>query len=477
MGKHAVKLNLKKVLSCSIQPARWIVGPLKPTAPDAFPAGLNNAYFFALFNALSFQVVLSSPMVLYAKSLQASATVLGLITGMMPLLVIFQIPAAAYIGRVGYKKFVYAGWGMRVMFIAVTALVPLTDSFLNASTRLSLILALLFAFNLSRGISSCAWLPWITGLVPGELRGRFLSREAGFVNVASFISFLLSALCLWKDPAGWQFALLFGFSAAMGAVSLSFLKRIPDGPPPEEGGRASNTPVPWLAMVKYPPFAKLLREVVVWSLAFGGVQAFCVAYLRSDAAMGDGEILLVSSVSFLGGLSSRWILGGRLDSHGSKPVLTFCFAAWILVLAGWTVLAGGRWTASWALIAGLQFAMGLLAALVQMSNTRLAMSIIPVMGRTHFFALFSVIGSVALGLSPVFWGLLIDLLGPLHWEWLGIVWTRFSVFFGAVALNMALALAFARRLDEASARGVDDLIREMLLQPSHRVFLRLWPRG
>mgnify|MGYP002128730596 CR=1 FL=1 len=35
------------------------------------------AFLFATFNALSFQVVLSSPMVLYAKSLGASATVLG----------------------------------------------------------------------------------------------------------------------------------------------------------------------------------------------------------------------------------------------------------------------------------------------------------------------------------------------------------------------------------------------------------------
>ena len=145
--------------------------------------------------------------------------------------------------------------------------------------------------------------------MPPASRGRYLSREAGFVNVASFASFLLSALGLWKDPAGWQFALLFAFSAAMGAISLSFLKRIPDGPPPEEAARSSNTPVPWGAMLRFPPFAKLLREVVAWSLAYGGVQAFCVAYLRTDAAMADGEILLVSSVSFLGGLSSRWIVG------------------------------------------------------------------------------------------------------------------------------------------------------------------------
>ena len=47
--------------------------------PQAFPPGLANAFLFAAFNALSFQMVLSSPMVLYARTLGASATVLGIL--------------------------------------------------------------------------------------------------------------------------------------------------------------------------------------------------------------------------------------------------------------------------------------------------------------------------------------------------------------------------------------------------------------
>jgi hypothetical protein len=137
-----------------------------------FPAGVPNAFLFAIFNAFSFQIVLSSPMVLFARTLGASATVLGIIAGMMPLLVIFQIPAAHYVARVGYKQFVFAGWGTRVMFIYGMALVPLTGLFLGATSQLALLLFLLFGFNLSRGISSCAWLPWITSLIPEHIRGR-----------------------------------------------------------------------------------------------------------------------------------------------------------------------------------------------------------------------------------------------------------------------------------------------------------------
>src|SRR2546430_3920450 len=111
---------------------------------ESLPAGLSTAYLFAMFNALSFQIIINSPMVLYAKSLGASATVLGIIVGMMPLLVIFQIPAAHYVARVGYRRFVYAGWGTRVMFIFAMALVPLTATFLSPETQISLLLLLLF---------------------------------------------------------------------------------------------------------------------------------------------------------------------------------------------------------------------------------------------------------------------------------------------------------------------------------------------
>ena len=177
-----------------------------PTAEASFPPGLHNTFLFSGFNALSYPLVLSSPMVLYARSLGASATVLGIIAGMMPLLVIFQIPAANHIARVGFKRFVYAGWGTRVMFIFGMALVPLTGRFLDAKNRLGLMLMLLFGFNLSRGISSCAWLPWITLLVPPGLRGKYLARDAAVQNSANFVTFLIAAACLAGEPRPWQFA-------------------------------------------------------------------------------------------------------------------------------------------------------------------------------------------------------------------------------------------------------------------------------
>ena len=450
-------------------------GKVEPGAPIVFPAGLHNAFLFSTFNALSYQLVLSSPMVLYARTLGASATVLGIIAGMMPLLVIFQIPAANYIARVGFRRFVYAGWGTRVMFIFVMALVPLA-LFLDAKNRLALMLVLLFCFNLSRGISSSAWPPWITLLVPAGLRGKYLAWDAAVQNSGSFVTFLVAAGCLAGNPHPWQFAILFAFSGVTGAISLMFLKRIPDVEMPEEA-RRSKTRVPWLEMIRYAPFAKLLRTLVGWSIAYGGMTAFTVAFLRAEVGMSEGRILLVSSTAFLGGLSSLGFLGSRLDRLGSKPVLTFAFAAWLIVLAGWIGLAGHLVSMRLPLVLLLQFLMGLLAALVQMSNTRLAMAVIPAMGRNHFFAIYSVMGNVTLGVAPVVWGLMIDAIGGRAPQWLGLSWNRFTIFFCAAGVAFIVTCLLARRLDEPEAASMEELLREILVESPQRVWFRLWPRG
>jgi MFS family permease len=445
-----------------------------PTHPH-LPAGLGNVFLFATFNALSYQMVLGSPMILYAKSLDASATVLGLIAGMMPLLVIFQIPAANHVARIGYKRFVFTGWGLRVLFIFCMALVPLTGAFLSQTTQLALLLFLLFGFNLSRGISSAAWLPWITSLVPLTVRGKYLAREATSVHVASCAAFLLAGACLGQSSQPWQFALIFAFSAVTGAISLNFLKRIPDVAPPEKEITA-KIGVPWRAIAAYPPFLKLLRLNVAWSFAYGGIATFTVAYLRVEARLPESTILLVTALAFLGGLAGLAYFESRTDRLGSKPVLAFCLTLWLVIALGWLSFAGKSLHPTLLLVLPLQLLMGFAYALVNVNQTRLAMVLVPEMGRSHFFALFSVVGNLTLGLTPILWGLLIDGSAHLRLRLAGWELNRYSLFFLGSFAAFALCLALCRRLDEPSACNVDELLRDILRTPQ-RLWLRLWPRG
>src|SRR5215210_3794852 len=184
--------------------------------PSPYPAGATNANWFSLFNAISFQVTLGAPMILYVKSLGGSATVLGIIAAMTPLLTTAQIPAARFLIRTGYRKFIFMGWGTRSIFVFIIALVPLM-TFLSPLSKVALVLFCLFVFNLLRGVSSGAWLPWMTDLIPEIVRGRFLSRDQIFLHVGCLISLLLSAVMLRGSAAPWQFSAIF-FASGLAAV-------------------------------------------------------------------------------------------------------------------------------------------------------------------------------------------------------------------------------------------------------------------
>lgn len=450
--------------------------PETPAPSGHFPEGIRQVFGFVIFNAISFQLILGSPMLLYAKSLGATATVLGLIAGMTPLLVIFQIPAARHVSRIGYKKFVLAGWSTRVVFIFLMALVPVAESFLTKQTRLSLMLFLLFFFNLSRGVSSCGWLPWITTLIPATVRGRYLGVEAAFVGLASFAAFACAAALLGAEPTSRRFAMVFGLSAIAGAVSLVFLKRIPAADSPEQV-RASSTPVPWREIANYPPFRKLLRMNVAWALAFGGLAAFVIVFLKVEADMPEDRILYLTAATCIGGLGSLWLLGGRLDSLGSRPALTFASLAMAGIAIAWALMAAKVLPAYWGLALGVMLLMGIAQAAMNMANIRLLMATAPEMGRSHFFALYSVVANLVLGVSPILWGLFIDAFLTLDVTRGGFNLNRYTLFFFATAAAFLVTAILSRRLDEPEAGSMEELLRDILKKSPLRFWLKIWPRG
>jgi len=61
--------------------------------------------------------------------------------------------------------------------------------------------------------------------------------------------------------------------------------------------------------------------------------------------------------------------------------------------------------------------------------------------------------------------------------WGGFEWNHYSLFFAAVGVMILVTLFFARRLDEPKAAGLDELLKEILVQSPQRAWLRLWPRG
>jgi len=143
-----------------------------------------------------------------------------------------------------------------------------------------------------------------------------------------------------------------------------------------------------------------------------------------------------------------------------------CWAAWgakALPLNGWTlvpVLATGS--------------VGF--TLFHAANMRLAMGTIPAMGRSHFFALFSVVTSLVMGLMPVLWGILVDCLEGWRWRTGAWEWNQYSVLYLALVLLIVAAQFCRRRVPEPKAMTTEAFFHELFVVTPSRALSRLWLR-
>ena len=418
-------------------------------AASVYPPGALNVNGFSFFNAVSFQIVLGAPVILFAKSLGASSFVLGTIAALTPLLNTLQLLAARFLHRVGYKRFLLSGWGARTFFTFCIAVLPLLPG-LSIPTRLGLLIAALFCFNLLRGFSAGAWLPWLTALVPAPVRGRFLSRDNAFMHLGCLAALLLSAWVMTGSVEADEYAAVFGIGLLSALVSLWFVHRIPEVESAEDR-KQSGVAVPWGAMLRFPPFAKLLWFTTIYMTVIGSLGVFTVEYLVVRGKFAESMILLLSAWSFVGALAGLAITAPRLDATGSKPWLRHGLVIMALVILGWFFLASGLLPGWPALVAGLNFFGGLAGAIFGVANTRIMMGSVPAMGRNHFFALFTVVSGLGLGGAPMVWGAMLDTLGTLDVV-LGVMTVnRYSVYFAALVVLAWLALRLIPGLHEGAA--------------------------
>jgi MFS family permease len=421
------------------------------------------AHQFSLYNQLNFQITLGTPMVLYAKSLGASSTTIGIVAALAPLLTVLQLPTAYFIPKIGYKKFVLLGWFSRTLTVFSLALLPAVTAF-DSATKISLMLMGLFIFNTLRGISTGAWLPWLTSLVPEERRGQFLRKDQTYVQFGGLLAMALSTIVLWTSSKPWHFVLL-----------LFFIRLVPDVEVGEQV-RTSGQPVPWAAMLKYPPFTKLLIFTVVYNWVIGGLTAFIVGFLQNIGGFSDGMILGCNMFAFVGAAIGVPLVAGLMNRTGTKPILRIALVCYFWAVICWLLISSDLLTATPPMVVLIYLILGVAGGLFGIANTRIAMDTMPLMGRNHFFALFTVFTSMSLGLAPICWGIFLDSVGRAQFQ-LGLFHVnRYSLYFLMLTGLVAVTFVLANPLVEKKGEPLSLALRDAVIYARLRLFNRLLNR-
>ena len=444
---------------------------------ETLPPRIHNAFLFQAFNAVSWQICLGSPLILFARELGAPAVVLGLLAGLAPLTSSLQLLVAPHAEHIGYRRLMLSGWSARVVMLIFLTLLPLAAAFLPAATVIVLLIAIMFAFTTMRGIATCAWMPWVTSIVPRAVRGSYLSRDRTYIGIASVAALATSGIMLFNHSGLRAFSIVFALSFAGGAMSLYFLKRIP-----EPGQQAQpNGPVfraRWRDLLRDGAFVRLLIFSATVQLFVLSTAAFVTVFVREEVGINDGAILWITAIAALAGIGALRLMRSRIDRLGSRPFLGLVFLWWAGYYLAWFTLAANPTGSRQVLAPMLLIAAGFFGSIYELSLTRLLMNTAgdrPAM--TQYFALQSVIVSLLAGLSPILWGWLLDTIQTTSLTLGRLTLSGYALFFGFQWLMLSVVFVALMQVKEGNATRTTTLLYHVLVTGTGHRLAAITHRG
>lgn len=430
------------------------------------PANRRWALAFEVVNACSWSAVLGAPLMLLFKSLGASATVLGVVVALVPLTGALQLYGVRLLPRYGYRGLMLRGWTARTILACVITLLIVLSPRLGQEFAKWGILFLLAGFTVLRGVTSCAWMPWITQLVPLDERGRYLAWATALIQATLIVCGLSYSYVFSVVPGTTGFAVVFGWGCLTGFAASWVMSRIPDVTTDTEGGFGE---VPWRAMFFYRPFAILLGFAFLVNVALSALGVLWVPVLRDIHGQGDSLIAFLPVVASAVQLLLMPLLGPLVDRTGSRPLLFMALLVWILHAGLWAGLAGGFLPLSWPVLVAIQGSAGAAGGGLGLASQRLLMATVPAQGRSHFFAMHSVVMAAGQGVAPVLWGMALDRLALRS----GCLFNAHALLYVVICLLLSVSMLVCLRLSEARALGTVEFLRELLVRTPRRALARL----
>jgi hypothetical protein len=411
-----------------------------------FRAGL----FFAGANGVTWMVGIGSPMVLMAEKLGADALQIGLASAFVFLLLPVQVLATSTLSRLGYRRQMILGWGVRALFLAVPLGLALYAPERPAEWMPRLFVSSVFCFCFFRAFGVAAHLPWLAQILPVLLRGRFFATEGLVTSAVGVVTLLLSSALFARLEGYPAFAWMYAFALAGAALAIGSLRHLPDARPPE--------PIPVRSLhrearrlwLERSDFRFFLGLSLLGSLVGSSLGPFATYYLRSEAKLSSSAILAFVAAHFAGQIAG---LVGIRRAVDRAPLRRFFRAAALGVIAVelfWLAYVAGA-SGLEAMLPAAYFVLGIALAIHNTAHNTYLPELAPEEERPLALAVFTATLGILAGLGPMVWGLVLKRAGSVP----GVRVDRFLAFFVLGIAFQALLFALQGKIRDERAGGME----------------------
>lgn len=262
-------------------------------------------------------------------TLGASAGPVGLFTSLGSFAALTQLPGLRLVEKIGKKNLILATQGLALLFslplLWFAGLQSLGDPWGWRAALISLSVV-----TLALVCGSTAWWPLLHGYVPRTRTGRFFSVLRTIWHLA-LIAFFLGCTW-WLARAPGRFAPLFAIAWVCGLLRIVILWRAPERPE----SKAHPIRELFATIYRTAPLRRYVTGVTLDQAVFRCVPPFTILMLRSEANLGEHEVMIATVANFVGGMLALLPSGWLVDRLGPRPVLI-----WACVLRGLIVLGIG----------------------------------------------------------------------------------------------------------------------------------------
>lgn len=430
----------------------FVLAPEPRPDPQPDPR-LRNIILFDSLSTVAWQMCMTSPLVLFMRSLDAPALALGLLAGLNPLMSVLQLPMSRFVARIGHRRLMLFGWGARTLVFTPMIVLPFVADSIGKPVAVILVLVMIAAFTMLRAIAVVAWMPWMSALIPAGQRGAFLARDRFFMNITSLIGLALSALLLTQGSR-YDYAEVFLVGELASLASLYFLNRIPS-PQRKPSDSVGSSPQPSMrtslrAALHNPAFRRLVTFAALAQIMNLGAGAFVTVYARTRIGLADSTLLWLSAGASLLVIASMAWVRSRLDRIGSKPFLAVTLSWWTTAVVAWAMLAATGTSLSIFIAPLLLVVSECFAWLFELFNTRLTMNTLATTDdNATAFAANSVIVNVTAGVAPIVFGAVLDALRGFSLPLGPLTLDNYTALFALELVVLALAARALRHVRNA----------------------------
>ncbi len=294
-------------------------------SPSQLSSGRKTFLAFTFFNVLSFLLIGSNLIILYALKLGANSFIIGLLSSFLQIAYLFMLVGRNLIKKMGAVKLFGTFWTLRYILMMPVLFIPLFYTISNFKTvALSILVFSVLAFNISRGIAITSYNPIIGELAGDKDKGNFLSKVQIINHVLVISTGVLIALYLGKDAPVTKYTLFIGIGIASGLIGSYLIFKLPE-PIASDRGITKSFKESIENAIKTKELRKFFVFLFISSLSVAMLTPFVVVYFKNVYHNLDSQVIFFTVAGGFGALAMALINGFIIDRVGSKP-LTLIYA-------------------------------------------------------------------------------------------------------------------------------------------------------